>query len=360
VITLQLTGILPVMESIIRVLIDADPIVYRAGFSAQNDWNIITWYTLVADGDPSDPDDWNKHEFPCLYKVDRPTNGREFPMDNNVEQMVEELGLVEDQYEVVPWVDPLPLRYALHLVKQDLENTVKAVEGFLAESEDSVTGTEVFLSGSTNFRNTVATIRGYKANRTKARPAHYAAIRDYMVREWGATVYEGLEADDALSIQQWAEDEMNPTTIIATIDKDLQNVPGLQYNYGKKESYYVSMQQATVHFYRQLLTGDTTDNIPGVYRCGQKTAEKLIKEEMEEREMYEVCLAKYNEMLEKHKDNEKAEKYINKELTAEEHCIENARLLWMLTEVDEAWTPPGQPMGSLTDLDLLDEKDEFE
>ena len=339
-----------------RILIDMDPIVYRAGFAAQNDWKIITWSEVL---DPDDPESDIMHEHACLYMRER--EGQH----NNVEQMVEELGLHPDEYEVVPWVDPLPVSYALQIVRTELENILKACEGFLAETGTETSSYEGYLSSSTNFRKNIATLKEYKGSRKdRERPYHYHTIREYMVANWSAQIIVGMEADDALAIEQWADDPYEPTTVIATIDKDLNNIPGLKYNYGKKESYYITEQEALVHFYRQVLTGDSADDIPGLYRVGAKTAEKLITKDMTEDQMYAVCLEEYTKRINAAYEKgtpEKFEGYYNFKMSPLEHLVENARLLWMLQYEDQLWTPPGEAGGSIETAGFADygEEEEF-
>jgi len=194
-----------------RVLIDGDPIVYRAGFSSQNDWKIVRWVDVV---DEDDPDQDVEHEAFFAYVWER-------------DAFIAEEGLHADEVQFTIWVDPLSEQFCLKIVKDNLTNIVKAVEGYLAETDQDVEAVEVYLSGKTNFRNAVATIpgsykkdgtavTGYKANRSDSvRPFWYQRIRDYMVEQWDAKIFEGIEADDALAIAQWAEDEYEPKTIIA-------------------------------------------------------------------------------------------------------------------------------------------------
>ncbi len=330
-----------------RVLIDGDPIVYRAGFSSQNDWKILRWSDVV---DVDDPLTDVEHEEFFAYVWER-------------DAFEEEMGLHPDEVEHTIWVDPLSEQFCLKIVKDNIQNIVDAVEGYLAETDQKVESVEVYLSGSTNFRDAVATITGsykkdgtpvtgYKANRAdKRRPHWYQRIRDYMVEVWDAQIFEGIEADDALAIAQWAEDEYAPKTIIATIDKDLQNVPGWHYNVLKKTDSMVSFKQAQVHFFRQCLTGDKTDNIAGCYRIGKTKAETLIRHDMSEESMYDVCLLAYHANVVKFPD-----KY-PEDMTATEALLENARLLWMLQDKDQLWTPPGEPDGSIMQEGLLDQEE---
>ena len=72
---------------------------------------------------------------------------------------------------------------------------------------------------------------------------------------------EGEEADDQLSIRCALKGDT-----IATIDKDLNNTAGWHYNWQKDDLYCVGKIEADRNFYRQLLVGDSTDNIPGLFR----------------------------------------------------------------------------------------------
>lgn len=128
---------------------------------------------------------------------------------------------------------------------------------------------QLYLSGSNNFRYNI--YPEYKANRIDfIRPRHLQVIREHLVGEWGATVTDGIEADDAVGIAQCLHLDVlsgNPfeheETCISHIDKDINCIPGRHYNPTKKMFYNVSNQEAIRHFYFQLIMGDKTDNIPG-------------------------------------------------------------------------------------------------
>ena len=83
--------------------------------------------------------------------------------------------------------------------------------------------------------------------------------------------------------------------IIVSIDKDLLQLPGRHYNFVKDLFTNVSEEQGLRTFYLQLLTGDRSDNIPGLSGVGPKTAEKLLPEGLHELEMYDIVRAKYEE-----------------------------------------------------------------
>ena len=163
----------------------------------------------------------------------------------------------------------------------------------------------VFLSGSNNFRHEI--YPEYKANRKDMiDPRWRKACKEYLVREWNAEVTDGYEADDALGINQDKGDldfrlddkvcEMNYKTIICSIDKDLDMIPGMHYSWPiirkgavvrEGKIYEVSEVEGIRSFYRSLLVGDRTDNIFGVDGIGKVKAAKMIDNLETEEEMFE-------------------------------------------------------------------------
>jgi len=217
-----------------------------------------------------------------------------------------------DPNEINRLVEAEPKSHVLHLVKNLLERV-----------EDATQANEmrIFLSGGSNFRDSVATIRPYKGTRPDRKPVHYDNIRNYMIDHWGAEVITGMEADDALAINQTDD------SVICTIDKDLDMVEGWHYNYNTDRLYDVSPYGAAYSFYRQMLTGDTTDNIPGVPKIGKKTADKLLADCKTEEDMFWQVMEAYE--------------YSSYEKPYEA-LVEMGRLLWMLRdekESKELWTP---------------------
>lgn len=146
---------------------------------------------------------------------------------------------------------------------------------------------ELWLSGKNNFRYDV--FPEYKANRLDAkRPKWEHEVKDYMRVHYAANTSDGCEADDMLGVRQmeltpkfgeaWIkiEGENTAPSIIATIDKDLDMIPGWHYNFVKREHYFVSPEEAIRHFYYQCIVGDAADGIKGVPGLGPKKAKKLL------------------------------------------------------------------------------------
>ena len=147
-----------------------------------------------------------------------------------------------------------------------------------------------FLSGENNFRYNINP--QYKANRKdKPKPRWLDTCRGYLVDEYKAIVVDGYEADDALGIHQTEE------TVIYTIDKDLLMIPGHHFNFVKKEYKEVSELDGFKAFYRQMLIGDSSDNIFGVPKIGKVKAAKLIDSCTSESEMRNLVFDLYSDPI---------------------------------------------------------------
>lgn len=129
------------------------------------------------------------------------------------------------------------------------------------------------ISGNNNFRKKVATILPYKGNRKQDKPIHYETARDIFLCKYDAIITDGYEADDEIGILQY---ESGLNSIISTIDKDLDMLEGDHYNYGKSSFYTISLLEGYRNFYKQMITGDSTDNILGLYGVGASS--KLVKD----------------------------------------------------------------------------------
>ena len=163
-------------------------------------------------------------------------------------------------------VRPEPVHHVLHTVKRLLNSILSSV------GADSYT---VYLSKGDCYR--VGVYPDYKANRlSMPKPHHIKTIEDYLVQQQGAIVCTEIEADDAMGIHQYQSLKRGENTVICSLDKDLDMIPGLHYNWTKKQIYFVTEEQGIHNFWRQMLTGDAVDNIPGIAGIGPKTALKII------------------------------------------------------------------------------------
>lgn len=266
-----------------HVNIDGDVVVYAAGFAAQKTWYIV--------------DD---------KSFDKKATAKEYCEKYSI-----------DAEEIISTVEAEPLEFCLSTVKRMLKHII---EGAAATTYD------VVLTGEDNFRNDIATIQPYKGNRVSAKPRWYAEIVEYLKDVHGAIVTKGEEADDYLSYRCYQHGHT-----IATIDKDLNNTPGWHYNWNSKELYYVTEEEATRHFYTQLLTGDSTDNIPGLYRVTGVRAWKEMKDDIAILRTPESCYEYVYSVWKEAADDT---------LDVTETLTELGRLLWMRRYPEELWKPP--------------------
>lgn len=180
-----------------------------------------------------------------------------------------------------------------------------------------------FLTGSGNFRYDV--YPDYKANRKDLpKPRHLQVVREHLVSVWNAKVTDGIEADDALGIEQCSVHDGD--SVIATIDKDLQMIPGRHYNFVKQEHRTVSPLEGLRFFYGQLIMGDRSDNIPGYDGKMRQKVPKFLEEHFEVLEYMDDELDMYNYVRDMYVD--KAQMDIN------------GKVLYIMKKENDYWTPP--------------------
>lgn len=265
-----------------HVLIDADVLCYSSAFAAQRNRYIVSVLggETRAFNNAKDRDAWLKPQ-----KLD------------------------PEAYTVEKILDVLDEGLALVICKNKLTALLETLQA---------TSFELHLTGKGNYRNDIATLSPYKGQRAEVeKPVHFQACREWYERQPQATVSSGEEADDTIGIAQAASGYAN---IIATIDKDLDTVPGRHYNWAKELRYTVSPVLALYRFHLQMLTGDAADNIPGLPGVGPVRAEKILDgcREVPVEGWAAVCRA-YTEA------------------GREADMLEVGRLLWIRREVGQVW-----------------------
>lgn len=233
------------------------------------------------------------------------------------------------------------------IIPSSLDDAVQCVDDKIALIQELTWADQkpiVYLTGKDNFREKIATTKEYKGNRVAAKPFHYNNIKGYLKAKYNAIVVDGMEADDALAIEQTKRDD----TIICSRDKDLRMVNGWHFGWecGRQPQFGpLEVDELGAlelddkgkirgtglrFFYSQLITGDTVDNIQGLPRCGDKKAYSTLENCTTERELYEAVRDLYKEKL--------GEEWLPL-------LKENAYLLWMVRELDDngqpvMWKPP--------------------
>ncbi len=203
-------------------------------------------------------------------------------------------------------LEAYPILEPEHIVIHTLDAMVSKLFDITDDRIDCIHDVNLWLSPSdhSNFRYSVATTPGsngpgYKAGRA-AKPYYLSFIRERLIKEWGAKEIKGYEADDALGIYQTKD------TIASHIDKDINMIPGLHYNHVTQEVYEVPEGLGTLEytegklkgrglmfFYAQMLTGDATDNIPGIKGIGAKGAYERLIDCKEEKECFDMVAGCY-------------------------------------------------------------------
>ena len=277
----------------IRLLVDGDVLKYRCGFAAQK-----KSYLVYMDGTHVPVQEFKGKKEAVAWTNARP----------------------QYTWSIEPHLNVEPVQNALMMVRISIQAAVDRCGSGR---------TEVYLSGKHNYRKDM--YPEYKANRKDEKPVHFEAIHNYLIRKWKACVVEDIEADDALGIEQYADyvqsvgfvPKENLGTCIATIDKDLDNIPGWHYNFMSMERYWVTPDEATLNFYRQILVGDGIDNIKGLWKVGKVTAKKILPKFLSEDQMWATVCHEY---------------LARKRPVAD--AILNAKLLWIQREAGVIWEPP--------------------
>lgn len=276
-------------------LIDGDVIRYQVGFATQRNIFIV--------------------------------NGHEFLTKNEAETYCVERAI--------------PNHNITKVVRADFRQAVfHTVDMFLKRIMEEAGASEmrIFLTGTGNYREALATIQPYKGGRLNDKPIHFEAITKYLLIRYKAEVINGAEADDALGYSQ------TDSTVICTVDKDLDMIPGDHYNWKRDTKYTVEHLEGMRFFYYQLLTGDSIDNIAGCIGIGDKTAKAALEDCKTEREMYGVVRDLYMMQYSKFADRHGATCHMITDGKFGEavmrDLVENANLLWIQREKGVLWKVP--------------------
>lgn len=196
--------------------------------------------------------------------------------------------------------DNLAFACAASAEEEDVEVACTRADSFIENilADTGATEYELWFSGDNNFRYNV--YPEYKGNRKASyRPLWEKEVKQYITEKWEANWTDDIEADDMLGIRQLECTD----TILAHLDKDLNQIKGLHYNWElrrlgevvrEKRIYTVSNEEADYWFFYQLLVGDTTDNIKGVRGIGPKKAAGILHGCESNRERYEAVLGRYS------------------------------------------------------------------
>lgn len=185
-----------------------------------------------------------------------------------------------------------PLENAFQNAKSLIEGSLETLRDFYDLPTASYA---TFISGNTkkpNFRLAVAS--DYKANRDpKHKPTYLKELVEYLTKNHSGFLTQGCEADDFFGQAQSDAIRDGLVPVIVSIDKDLAQLPGKHFNLVKKELVDISKEEATIVFWRQMLEGDSVDNIKGVAGVGKIKAKKYLPADTPDKEAKKIVQSYY-------------------------------------------------------------------
>jgi hypothetical protein len=203
---------------------------------------------------------------------------------------------------------------------------------------------EIYLSGKINYRHLLD--HTYKGNRDATQKPHWhGRLRNYVQDKYGARVTKTWEADDEVGIRAT---ELGARAVIASVDKDLRQIPGHHIVLGKGH-LHVTERGALMRLYIQILAGDSTDNVRGCWQVGPEGAFNYLNACLQEdgesdtRQLslpaMEACLwrsvvAKYQQTLEKYGTDK------CRFIDARGAALHTAQMVYLLRERPEGQLPP--------------------
>lgn len=156
-----------------------------------------------------------------------------------------------------------------------------------------------------------------------------------------------LEADDLIGMLT-----SEGKCIGVTVDKDLRQIPGWHWNPDKEpEPIQVTAEDADKYFYQQWMTGDSTDNIWGLWKVGPAKAQKVLNSTPRE-DWDKVIMTMYEE-----EDWSRRPETKLPDMTKQEYALSQARCVRILRHGDldkksftiKLWSP-----NNLVDRNILD------
>lgn len=179
----------------------------------------------------------------------------------------------------IQWDCADPTVYNIDEALTELKELIEDLMEFACSTRAIIT-----LSGKENFRKGL--YPEYKANRKEKPPEIKEAFSRIHELPFEIRVEPKLEADDLMGLLHTGE--FKDKSIIVTGDKDLRCVPGVHINpyrfvpmgdsaIGDWFLDPVSPAEATRFHRYQTLVGDSTDNIKGCPKIGDKKAKAILE-----------------------------------------------------------------------------------
>lgn len=130
-----------------------------------------------------------------------------------------------------------------------------------------------------SFRYKIAKSKPYKGNRAGIpKPKYFNLATAYLKDKYQFITLKDYEADDlCIMAFNTLKQYKDYNVVIASPDKDLRQIAGKFYDYKKKETEEINSESAYKNLWKQVLTGDSGDNITGIPGIGDKKAEDILE-----------------------------------------------------------------------------------
>lgn len=159
----------------------------------------------------------------------------------------------------------------------DLEEAITKLRDLVHGIEKATECESVIFALSDDDRWRPRVMPTYKGNRKTRKPVVYKALRQYVHETYKTFQRPSLEGDDILGILATHPTIVPGDRIVVAIDKDMKQVPGKHYHYGKDSEIHTITEAEADYFHMyQTLTGDATDGYTGCPGVGPKSAEKIL------------------------------------------------------------------------------------
>lgn len=276
-----------------RVVIDADWCIYGAGFSGEK-------RSIKA----IEKQSGNEYDLPNRTAL----WGRKKSKDGGY---LEELNksrdtpLTWEDFDIIDIQTPEPIENILYTAKRMIEGVSQST---------GVEKRQLFVGEGKSFRHERSTILEYKGNREGTLlPIYKDEIKDYLIKYQGAQVVRDLEVDDVVIIEGQQQ-----RTLVSSVDKDSTGFPIFLFNpnhpdwgitdcRGLGDLWWDTSGKTKIlrgkgrkFFYKQLLTGDMTDNYkPNAasdVEYGDVSAFQALNECMTDLECFKAIKEAYQKM----------------------------------------------------------------
>lgn len=182
------------------------------------------------------------------------------------------------------WMEREILDLSINKLNNMTYNVLEAIE----ETGVQISDVEYYITKVKDcFRRAI--YPEYKANRTKrVDPMRkwVSMVRSYLLKSEFAKVHDNFEADDLVADR--AKEIGHSKCVICSPDKDLKQIAGIHYSYYKhpqKDEYegldVITEKEAELFLLKQVLMGDSSDNIKGLPNVGNVKADKILQENKE-------------------------------------------------------------------------------